>query len=498
MRRLNNELVQSGQLADHEMVERFMRLPEKAIQFGEGNFLRGFVDWMVHEMNRQGIFNGRIVAIQPTPYGKVVPKLNAQDGLYTFVQRGIEDNQIIDKRQIIASVSRGINPYTDWNQLLELAESPEIQMVFSNTTEAGIAYTEEPYNPAEAPLSFPGKLTACLYHRYKTFQASPEAAWSIIPCELIENNGPTLREMVLKVADHWELPGEFKNWVLQYNRFCTTLVDRIVTGYPKDNIQQFQEELGYEDELLTVGEPYHLFAIDADPYVEAQIPFKQAGLHVHWGDVTPFRELKVKILNGAHTMMCAAGYLSGKQTVLDVMEDSLLRTFVAKGIFEEILPFVNIEEETKRLFANSVLERFRNPFAKHYLLDISLNGISKFRTRLLPTLVSYVDTYGQLPAILVYSFTVLLVFYKSVRQEGAYSVGRWNNQEYMIRDHEQTLLFFQDVWSQSEDLEHITDQILANHDLWGGDLTEIAGLKERIVLYLSQILTDGINLNEVL
>jgi len=234
-----NMLLENHQLTESMEVNLTNDLPERILQFGEGNFLRGFVDWMVNEMNKQGIFNGRVVAIQPTPHGKVVPKLNAQDGLYTLVQQGIKDGKQVNKSEIITSISRGINPYENWNEVLKVAESPSIQFVFSNTTEAGLTYLEEEFIPDASPLSFPGKLTAVLYHRYRVFNGSEDSGLTIIPCELVEENANVLREIVLKLAKDWELPQDFIQWVEQHNRFCNTLVDRIVPGYPKENIDTF-------------------------------------------------------------------------------------------------------------------------------------------------------------------------------------------------------------------------------------------------------------------
>lgn len=496
MEKLNRELVEKRE-ASHSRVRDLMELPEKVLQFGEGNFLRGFVDWMIHQMNKQNLFNGRVVAIQPTPRGKVVPKLNRQNGLYTLILRGMENGETVDRREVISSISRGINPYTDWPEVLQVAANPEIQIVFSNTTEAGLDYMQEKYDPHQSPLSFPGKLTACLYHRYQVFQGAPDKGWIIIPCELIEDNGTVLRQRVLQIADDWHLPREFSEWVIRHNRFCTTLVDRIVTGYPKEHIDQLQQELGYEDELLTVGEPYHLFAIDGDRQVQEVIPFHQAGLNVYWADVKPFRELKVKILNGAHTMMYAVGTLAGMKTVLEVMEDTDLNRFVTEGIYEEILPVLDIGEAEKQRFAQSVLERFRNPFNKHYLLDISLNAIPKFRARLLPTLKTYAEQKGKLPDRIVYSLAAIIAFYKGDEMREGQLIGKVGGEEYVIRDSEETLRFFQNVWNHEQEPEKVAEAVLGNVSLWGEDLNPIPGLTRRVSGYLADLLKKGVDLQSV-
>lgn len=493
MKKLNQELLQNGQFSEAVRGNAQSELPEKVLQFGEGNFMRGFIDWMIHQLNKQGLFNGRIVTVQPTPNGKVVPKLNGQSGLYTMALRGIEAGHVVDTTEVVCSISRGINPYTDWNQVLEVASNPDIKVVFSNTTEAGISYVQEDYDPNKAPLSFPGKLTACLFHRFQSSNGDPQAGWSIIPCELIENNGLILKDVVLRIADDWNLSDEFKNWVIQHNHFCNTLVDRIVPGFPKDNIDDFRQQLGYEDELLTVGEPFHLFVIDGDPIVREIVPFEKAGLNVYWEDVRPFRELKVRILNGAHTMMAATAFLGGKQTVLDVMEDADFASFISKGIYEEILPVLDMEETEKRSFANSVLERFRNPFTKHYLLDISLNGVSKFKTRLLPTLKAYVKKNGRLPPRIVFSLAALIVFYKGSHFEGGNLVGKHGEQEYVIRDSEETLHFLYETWNSSNNVESVMEAVLHNEQLWGSNLCEIEGIEEAVTLYVTNILKNGID-----
>lgn len=461
-------------------------LPERIIQFGEGNFLRGFIDWMVHRMNKQGLFNGKVVAIQPTPHGKVVPKLNVQDGLYTVALRGIENGEIIDEVEVVSSISRGINPYNDWKEVLKIAENKDIQFVFSNTTEAGLSYFAEEYNPEESPLSFPGKLTAFLYHRYKVMNGAAEAGLVILPCELLENNGNLLRGIVLRIANDWKLPDSFIEWVQVCNKFCNTLVDRIVTGFPINDLNQYQTRLGYEDELITVGEPYHLFAIEADEETAEAIPFHKAGLNVVWSDVKPFRDIKVRILNGAHTMMFAAGYLSGKKTVLETMEDQLLREYVERGIYSEILPVITMNEFQTKAFADSVIERFSNPFNQHFLSDIGLNSIFKFKSRLLPTLEDWTNQKNKLPEIVSFSLAALFAYYQPERIQGSSRV---------IRDEPEVMELFIHIWSQynngNTSLENMVKTILSNQSLWERDLNKINELPETVCRYLTAIVESG-------
>jgi tagaturonate reductase len=481
---LNKQLIPELKKYDH--------LPERIIQFGEGNFLRGFIDWMIQRLNEQDLFNGLVVAIQPTPYGKVVPKLNIQNGLYTLVLQGVEQGKDVEKIEVISSISRGINPYDQWSEVLKVAENKEIKFVFSNTTEAGLTYMEEEYFPDRSPFSYPGKLTAFLYHRYKIMSGTKESGLYILPCELVEENGIILRELVVKMADHWELPQDFISWVTKANFFYNTLVDRIVTGYPKDRINDFRIQLGYEDKLLTVGEPYHLFAIEGDGEIINKIPFHKAGLNVYWEDITPFKELKVRILNGAHTLMFATGYLYGVDTVIDVMECDDLLDFVNRGIYKEILPVIEQPQEQKSQFANAVIERFRNPYSKHYILDIGMNAIPKFKARLLQTILDSIKNKKHLPPMIVFSLASLIAFYHGKIKEDDFMVGKRGDEEYIIRDNIETLQFFEEVWKKySDNLKQLVMTILSNQALWSMDLNEIDQLSETVYIHLKSIIEQG-------
>lgn len=467
-------------------------LPERIIQFGEGNFLRGFVDWMIHTLNKKGLFNGSIVAIQPTPHGKVVPKLNAQDGLYTLAQRGMLNGTEVDEREIVTSISRGINPYTDWQKVLEVAENIDVRFMFSNTTEAGLTYLHEEYDKARSPLSFPGKVTAYLYHRFQTFQGAKEAGMILFPCELLDNNGQLLKEIVIRLATEWGFPQSFIDWVDQYNQFCNTLVDRIVTGFPREGIEQFNQELGYEDTLLTTCEPFHLFAIEAKPEIAAQLPFEKAGLNVHWKPVAPFRELKVRILNGAHTMMFAAAYLSGLDTVKEAMEDEELQQFIRTGVYEEILPLLHINEEEKIRFADATFERFSNPFNQHKLLDISLNSIFKWKTRILPSFLEAVREKKALPAALTFSLAALYVFYRPNHVKDHVWFGKRGDTVYPIRENEKTLRSIQILSDDNgEDLQRTIHAFLSNQQLWETDLTAVPQLAETVTFHVQNIGEHG-------
>ncbi|MFC0558303.1 tagaturonate reductase [Halalkalibacter alkalisediminis] len=490
-----NRSLKAEDLPVHVTYEYQEHLPEKIIQFGEGNFIRGFVDWMVHEMNKRGLFNGKVVAIQPTPHGKVVPKLEAQDGLYTLALRGIENGEVVKSNEIISSISRGINPYKDWNQVLNLAESPDLEFLFSNTTEAGLTYLKEDYDPNKSPLSFPGKVTAFLYHRYEVMKGKPNAGLVLIPCELVEGNGDVLKELVLRYARDWDLPVDYVNWLEEHNQFCNSLVDRIVTGYPKDTIDDYHQLLGYEDILLTAGEPYHMFAIDAGDDVANRLPFHKAELNVKWGDVTPYRELKVRLLNGPHTMMFAACYLSGVDTVLEAMEDETLSEFVRNGMTEEIFPTVKMDDEEKQPFLDSVVERFLNPYNKHYLADIGMNAVYKFKSRLIPSLLDYVELNQKLPRSIVFSLAALITYYRADRVEGDFLVGKRGTDEYTIRDNKEAITTFTNVWNEFDGsavgIQELVTEVLADVELWGMNLNEVEGLNEMLITDTSNILQLG-------
>jgi len=504
LKRLNRELIAHNNLP--AFVDRFDQenLPEKVVQFGEGNFLRGFVDWMIQQVNKQGLFNGRIVAIQPTPHGKVVPKLNEQDGLYTFLLQGIEDGEKIEKYEVVSSISRGINPYENWDEVLTLAESETIEFVFSNTTEAGLTYTKETYSPNVSPLSFPGKLAAFLHHRFRNQNGNPAAGLTMIPCELVEGNGDLLKEIILKISDDWGFDEDFKAWVKKHNHFCNTLVDRIVPGYPKDNIERYQEKLGYKDQLFGVGEPYHLFAIEADSTVSKSLPFEQAGLNVKWGDVTPYRDLKVSILNAPHTMMFSVGYSAGLNTVYEVMEDSQLFQFVQTAIEQEILPVVPFDEREKRQFANSVIERFKNPFVKHSLNDLGLNAFSKFKTRVLPLLSIWIDEKQEIPPFMSFSLAALLAYYrpKTIINEEQ-MIGTRGVEEYSIRDSKEAIRVMSEGWdmynNKKQTIEQLVQTVLRQEVLWGRDLSKIEGFTQKVSSDLEEIVHSGVRntLNKV-
>ena len=470
-------------------------LPEKVLQFGEGGFLRAFVDWMFHQLNKQGLFNGRVVVVQPIAQG-LVDKLNEQDGLYTLILRGLENGKPMEKKEIISSISRGINPYTDWAAYLACAENPEMEFIVSNTTEAGIAFDANDSMESTPPASFPGKLTAFLYHRFRHFAGDPKRAMAMIPCELIDRNGDNLKKTVLQTARNWGLPQEFITWIEQHNTFANTLVDRVVTGYPRDEVNELQAKIGYEDTLLDTGELFHLWVIEAPEELSERLPFTKAGLDVIWtNNMAPYRTRKVRILNGAHTGSIPAAFLYGLETVGEMMDHPVLGKYVRSLISEELVPSINMDKQMLTVFADDVVERFKNPFIKHYLLSILLNSSSKFKTRNLPSLLEYLQLNGKLPDKLTFSLAALISVYHQGVIEGSQMKARRAKGEFVMQDDLPILQFFAKTWAGfdgSKESSHVvTEQVLANVTIWGQDLNLVPGLTDKVSGYLWQIAATG-------
>ena len=357
---------------------------ERILQFGEGNFLRAFANWMIHEMNKKAGFDAGVVAVQPIDQG-LIKMLNDQDGLYTIYLNGIKNGEAISEHEIIDCIQRGINPYTNYDDYLANAENSDLRFVISNTTEAGIAYNPEDKLDDAPQKSYPGKLTALLFKRFQTFNASDKGL-IIIPCELIDRNGDNLKRIVLQYAADWNLGEEFVDWIEHDNIFCNTLVDRIVPGYPRDKMDAITAELGYKDNLVVEGEQFHLWVIEAPATVKEEFPSEACGLNVVFtNNMEPYRTRKVRILNGAHTTLVPVGYLYGIEKVRESLEDEVVGTFLKDAIFNEICPTLDLPEAELNQFANDVLDRFRNPYLEHALMSISLNSVSKFKTRVLPS-----------------------------------------------------------------------------------------------------------------
>lgn len=382
--------------------KKVTKMKETVIQFGEGNFLRGFFDYFLDGMNKQGLYDGKAVIVQPIAVGRTA-ELNEQNCKYNLYLRGIEKGEIKQEHCLVESISRGIDPYKSFEEYLSLADNPDFRVIVSNTTEAGIEF-DKTCKFADKPCkSFPGKLTQLLYRRYK----NGLSGFIILSCELIDNNGAKLKNCVLKYSDLWHLESDFVTWLNEENHFVNTLVDRIVTGYPNDETVKAHPD----DKFLNTAEIFHLWVIEGD--FENELPLKKAGYNIVWTDnVKPYKKIKVRILNGAHTSMVAGALLSGIETVGECMADETVSAFLNKCMKEEILPTMDDNDES-RTFADNVLDRFRNPFIRHKLRSIALNSVSKFSVRVLPTLLEYKEQNGIYPKGLTMSLAYLIYFYKN-------------------------------------------------------------------------------------
>lgn len=460
--------------------------PVKVLQFGEGNFLRGFVDWMIHKTNEAGLFQGSVRIIQPLP-GGLIDMLNDQDGLYTLISRGIKDGETVRTKEIISSVEKGINPYRDFDLFLESADLPELRFIVSNTTEAGIAYNEgESINDAPQ-ISYPGKLTSLLYRRFKTYKGAADKGLIIIPCELIDRNGDNLKKIVFRLATEWNLGDDFITWLTESNDFLNTLVDRIVTGYPKDEIKELTEELQYKDNLIDTAEVFNLWVIEGDKKYAEEFPLEQAGCNVIWtDDMAPYRTRKVRILNGVHTMICMTAHLYGIDTVGNCLKDETINKYITKGLFEEIIPAVDFDKDELTSFASDVLERFANPFIEHQLLSITLNSVSKYKARVLPTVLEYIEKTGNAPAVLSCSLASLIHFYKGQNESGV---------SHKVSDSDEVLQKFGNLWESYnngaiKEKDFVT-AVLSDTAFWGQDLDKVPNLNKTVLKYFISIKENG-------
>ncbi|MDA5472770.1 tagaturonate reductase [Yersinia kristensenii] len=460
--------------------------PDKIIQFGEGNFLRAFVDWQIDLLNEHTDLNAGIVVIRPID-SDFPPSLSTQDGLYTAVIRGLnEQGEAVRESRLIRSVNREINIYRQFDEYLALAHDPNIRFMFSNTTEAGIAWNEADQFSDAPPSSFPAKLTRLLFERFEHFAGAADKGWILLPCELIDYNGEALRELVLRYASHWQLPAEFTQWLTENNTFCSTLVDRIVTGYPRDEVAALQAELGYQDSFLDTAEYFYLFVIQGPKELAQELRLDKLDLNVLIvDDIKPYKERKVAILNGAHTALVPVAYLSGLDTVGQTMDDAQISRFVEKTITEEIVPVLDLPKDELLSFSQAVLSRFRNPFIQHQLLSIALNGMTKFRTRILPQLLAYQQQQGKLPPRLTFSLAALIAFYRGER----------DGQTYPLQDDAHWLERYSTLWNGVKNgdiaLAELVNGVLSDATHWGQDLTAVPQLANQVTEQLQTIIDSG-------
>ncbi|MBQ4381966.1 MAG: tagaturonate reductase [Oscillospiraceae bacterium] len=466
--------------------------PEKVMQFGEGNFLRAFVDYWFDVSNEKVGWNGKCVLVQPIATG-LTDLINEQEGLYTLYLRGRENGQKVDKKRVISSVSRAINPYTPkgFTQLLELSVSDDLEYVVSNTTEAGIVFDPSCALMDRPASSFPGKLTQVLYTRW---QAGKDGL-VILSCELIDNNGKELKKCVEQYIDLWGLDDSFRNYVENDCTFCSTLVDRIVPGRIRDaaEVASLDEANGYTDPLTDVGEVFGVWNIEGPEWLAEKLPFRAAGLNCPVvPDVTPYKKRKVRILNGAHTGFVPGAYLAGFDIVRDCMQDKTVCGFMNKMLHEEVIPTLPLPKDDLESFAAAVEDRFNNPFINHELMSISLNSTSKWRARNLPSLLEYVELKKTLPQCLVTSFAAYVAFYstgvKRLEDRGLVCT-RPRGNEYLCMDDRWALEFY---WEHRADTDPaLLRAVMTNERMWGQDLTAIPGFEKAALEALRVIRSEG-------
>ncbi len=460
-----------------------LALPERVLQFGTGAFLRGFADYFIDCANRKGAFNGRVVVVGSTGSGRT-QRFNAQDGLYTLCVRGREHGEIVDRQQVITAVSRALSARDQWPDVLVCARNPDLSVVISNTTEVGITYDATDRPDLNPPRSFPGKLTAWLYERARAFMYDPNKGVTVLPCELIDDNGEVLYDIVQRLAMRWNLGTAFLRWLEEANTFHNTLVDRIVPGTPQD-AEALYQQLGYHDALLTVAEPYRLWAIEAEGTAQSRFPLSgvDPGIVVT-SDIEPYRERKVRILNGVHTITVPLALLSGLHTVGEAMEDAVVSSFVQRVLHQEIVPSLESDSQQAQAFGEAVLDRFRNPFIRHMLLDITFQQTAKLGVRVLPSLLSYVRKYNTLPPALTFGFACfLLLQHPDHRPEG-------------LRD-DDAAEYWKEVWddvylADEAQVQQAVATVTRDAARWGTNLDALPQFTDGVVAHVMQAAALGV------
>ena len=456
--------------------------PERIIQFGEGNFLRAFVDWIIQKMNDQVEFNSSVVVVQPIEHG-MVDRLQAQDCLYHVNLQGLDKGEKVDSLTRIDVISRALNPYTEFDAFLKLAELPEMRFVVSNTTEAGIVFDPACRLEDRPAASYPGKLTQLLYHRYQTFQGDRSKGLIIFPCELIFLNGHKLKETIEQYIDLWKLGADFKAWFAEACTVCATLVDRIVPGFPRKEIDAIQERLGYRDQLVVQAEVFHLWVIEAPESVAKEFPADKAGLHVLFvPSEEPYHQRKVTLLNGPHTVLAPVAWLSGVDIVRAACQHAVLGPFIRRVMFDELMETLDLPHEELVQFGQDVLERFNNPFVDHSVVSIMLNSFPKYQTRDLPGLKTYLARKGKLPKGLVLGLAAIITYYKGdTRADGAQA---------KPEDAAEIVHMLQQLWATGS-TQTVAEGVLGAVSIWGEDLNRIPGLTAMLQSFLEEIQAKG-------
>jgi len=463
--------------------------PVKVLQFGEGNFLRAFVDYMLDIANEKGKFNGGIVIVKPISYG-TLDRFHAQDCRYTVLLRGIEDGKRVEKTRLVTSVQDAVDAYSEYEKYAAYAKLDSLRFIVSNTTEAGIVLDTEDKMELTPPSSYPGKLTKFLYERAEAFDYAPDKGLIILPVELIDDNGIMLRKCVLALAQQWKLGDRFLRWLDEACVFTSTLVDRIVTGYPKNEAEAIWEKLGYEDQLLDTAEPFGLWVIESAKDISRELPLDACGLPVLFTDnQKPYKQRKVRILNGAHTSFVPAAYLCGHDIVKQAMADPMIKQYILDTLENEVIPTLTLPKDDLESFARAVIGRFENPFIEHSLLAISLNSVSKWRARCMPSFLEYVKLTGKLPPHLTFSIAALMALYHGHEIVDGALICERDGKPYKILDDTAVLQFFAETSALSP--QEQTEKFLGNQSFFGQDLTLIPGLSKTVAQNLHDILQNG-------
>lgn len=455
--------------------------PERIIQFGEGNFLRAFVDWIISNMNEKTDFNSSVVVVQPIDKG-MVDALNAQDCLYHVNLQGLNNGEVVNSFRMIDVISRALNPYSQYNDFMALAEQPEMRFVISNTTEAVINF-DPSCKLEDAPAnSYPGKLTQLLYHRFKHFNGDKSKGLIIFPCELIFLNGHKLKETIYQYIELWNLGEEFKSWFETVCGVYATLVDRIVPGFPRKDIDNIKTKLDFDDNLVVQGEAFHLWVIEAPESVAEEFPANKAGLNVLFvPSEEPYHERKVTLLNGPHTVLSPVAFLSGVNIVRDACRHEVIGKFIKRVMFDELMETLNLPKEELKKFADDVLERFNNPFVDHQVTSIMLNSFPKYATRDLPGVKEYLKRKGVLPEGLVLGLAAIIVYYKGGK--------RADGVEIVPNDAPEIMAMLTSLWNDGS-VENLVKTVLADTSIWGEDLNTIPGLADRVIYYINKIQSE--------
>ncbi|MBO5146352.1 MAG: tagaturonate reductase [Lachnospiraceae bacterium] len=463
--------------------------PIKVLQFGEGNFLRAFVDYFIDIANETGKFDGDIVLVKPIDFGNL-DMFHNQDCQYTVCLRGIVDGEPKVIKRVVTSVADAVDAYKEYAKYSDYAKLDSLRYIVSNTTEAGIVFDDSDKFESEPPKTYPGKLCKFLYTRYQHFNGASDKGLVMLPVELIDDNGIHLKECVVKFAKLWNLEEGFLTWLDETCVFTSTLVDRIVTGYPRDDAEELWKEFGYQDNIVVTAEPFGLWVIESAKDISKEFPLPDAGLPVIFTDnQKPYKQRKVRILNGAHTSFVLASYLAGNDYVRESMEDELIGDFMHKTIYDEVIPTLDLPKQDLLDFAEAVDGRFKNPYIKHALLSISLNSVSKWRARCMPSLLGYVERKGELPKHLTFSIAALMAFYTGSEIREKALIGHRDGQEYNIMDDMAVLEFF--AANSGKASAEFVQAYLSNVDFHGQDLTQVAGLADAVTAYLEDIRTLG-------